>query len=594
MLTPEYLDVCAGDLVAIYSELDQSILALIAARIAKTKFVGDASKWQIERLQEAGLLYEEVIAAIARYSGISQDELRKMFAAAGVETITADNAIYTKAGLHPTGIKQSPAMTQVLRAGLKKTGGSLKNLTMTTAMTAQTAYINASNLAYMQITSGAMSMPEAVRHAVRSAAKQGTTVRYPSGHTDQLDVAVRRASVTGVNQTCAEIQLANAEDMGCNHVETTAHIGARPSHAEWQGRVFMIVGSSREYPNLAEATGYGTGDGLCGWNCRHNFFPFFEGIDLRTYRDEDLEKLKNDGYYEAEQKQRYYERQIRATKRELAGYDAAIAAATDEKTRAALQQEFDRASVKLKKQEGKLKDWIKEKELTPDPSRVQVNGFGRSVSQKAVWANKTVQQNIAFQQTLSDRFGIDAKGFETYRGSKTVLDEMVGTIEKLHADFPDDVGKMKLRYADLKNAEDFGQYDPKTKAISLNRQLFDNTPLLKSEYERLVQSGHFPKGTDYKSVIVHEFGHQYDFQHDLSSSKILKDAYHEIYGKYPSAQEIDIALENKLSQYSTSSLSKNYTEAIAESFSQWYNSDEKSDICVAVMERILGGSYAKR
>ena len=395
MLTPEYLDVCASDLVTIYSELDQSILALIAARIAKTNYVGDASKWQIERLQEAGLLYEEVIAAIARYSGISQEELRKMFAAAGVATITADNAIYTKAGLHPTGIKQSPAMTQVLRAGLKKTGGSLKNLTMTTAITAQTAYINASNLAYMQITSGAMSMPEAVRHAVRSAAKQGTTVRYPSGHTDQLDVAVRRASVTGVNQTCAEIQLANAEDMGCNHVETTAHIGARPSHAEWQGRVFMIVGSSREYPNLAEATGYGTGDGLCGWNCRHNFFPFFEGIDLRTYRDEDLEKLKNDGYYEAEQHQRKLERDVRATRRELAGYDAAIAAATDEKTRAALQQEFDRASVKLKKQESKLKDWIKEKELTPDPSRVQVNGFGRSVSQKAVWANKKALQNAA-------------------------------------------------------------------------------------------------------------------------------------------------------------------------------------------------------
>ena len=409
MLTPEYLDVCAGDLVALYSELDQSILSIVAARIAKTNYVGGTSRWQIERLQEAGLVYEDVIAAIGRYSGISQDELRKMFAAAGVETITADNAIYTKAGLHPTGIKQSPAMTQVLRAGLKKTGGSLKNLTMTTAVTAQTAYINASNLAYMQITSGAMSMPEAVRHAVRSVAKQGTTVRYPSGHTDQLDVAVRRASVTGVNQTCAGIQLANAQDMGCNHVETTAHIGARPSHAEWQGRVFMVNGSSREYPNLAEATGYGTGDGLCGWNCRHNFFPFFEGIDLRTYRDEDLNRLKNDGYYEAEQQQRKQEREIRAIRRELAGYDAAITAATDGQTRAALQQEFDRASVKLKKQEGKLKDWTKEKELTPDPSRVQAGGFGRSVSQKAVWANKKglkykdYDDIIELKGTLSNR-----------------------------------------------------------------------------------------------------------------------------------------------------------------------------------------------
>lgn len=388
MLTPEYLDVCASDLVSLYSQLDQSVLAIVAERIARTDFVSESSKWQIERLQQAGMTYDEVLAAVSRYSGKTKAELEKMFKAAGVETIAADNEIFTKAGLHPTGIRQSAMMTQLLRAGLNKTGGSLRNLTLTTALTAQTAYLNACDLAYMQISSGAMSMPEAVRYAVRSASAQGTTVRYPSGHTDQLDVAVRRASVTGVNQTCAQIQLANAEDMGCNHVETTAHIGARPSHAEWQGRVFMIHGSSREYPNFAETTGYGTGDGLCGWNCRHNFFPFFEGIDLRTYRDDYLDKLKNDGYYEAEQKQRYYERQIRATKRELAGYDSAISAATDEKTRAALQQEFDRASVKLKKQEGKLKDWIKEKELTPDPSRVQVNGFGRSVSQKAVWANK--------------------------------------------------------------------------------------------------------------------------------------------------------------------------------------------------------------
>ena len=117
---------------------------------------------------------------------------------------------------------------------------------------------------------------------------------------------------------------------------------------------------------------------------------------------------------------------------------------------------------------------------------------------------------------------------------------------------------------------------------------------MRADFNKLVQSGHFPKGTDYKSVIAHEFGHQYDFQHDLSSSKILKDAYRGIYGKYTSAQEIDIMLENTLSQYSTASFSKNYTEAIAESFSQWYNSDEKSDICVAVIERILGGSYVKR
>ena len=138
--------------------------------------------------------------------------------------------------------------------------------------------------------------------------------------------------------------------------------------------------------------------------------------------------------------------------------------------------------------------------------------FGRSVSQKAVQANRKVQQNIAFQQTLFDRFGIDAKGFEVYQGEQSVLDEMVGMIGKLHADFPDDVAKMILRYGNLGNDDDFAEFDSiKTKAITLNCQLFDDTPKLKTSYDALVQLRHFPKGTDYKSVIVHEFGHQYDY-----------------------------------------------------------------------------------
>lgn len=395
MLTPEYLDVCTDDLVNLCRQLDESIVQILAARIARTNFVGDSSKWQAEILQQSGMTYDEVIAEIAKHTGQSEDELKTMFEAAGVETIAADNEIYEMAGLTTTGLKQSAVMTQMLKAGLAKTGGSLKNLTLTTANTTQTAYIESCNLAYMQISSGAMSYNDAVRMAVKNAAQQGTTVLYPSGHKDQLDVAVRRAALTGVNQTTAQIQLANAADMGCNLVEVTAHIGARPSHAEWQGGVYMINGSSHEYRNLAEATGYGTGAGLCGWNCRHNFYPYFEGIDVRAYKSSDLNSLKDDGYYEKEQKQRALERQVRATRRELAGYDAAMKAAKTDEERAAIKQEFDRASVRLKKQERELKDYCSNNGLVYDNSRVQTyygkgttQGFGRSTSQKAVWANR--------------------------------------------------------------------------------------------------------------------------------------------------------------------------------------------------------------
>lgn len=83
--------------------------------------------------------------------------------------------------------------------------------------------------------------------------------------------------------------------MGCDLVEVTAHAGARPEHAEWQGKVYSRSGKSKKYPDLVEVTGYGTGPGLGGWNCRHSMFPFYENISTRTYNNEELEELKEDG-----------------------------------------------------------------------------------------------------------------------------------------------------------------------------------------------------------------------------------------------------------------------------------------------------------
>lgn len=71
----------------------------------------------------------------------------------------------------------------------------------------------------------------------------------------------------------------------------TAHGGARPEHAEWQGKVYSRSGKSKKYPSLVDKTGYGTGPGLGGWNCRHSMFPFYEG-STRAYTDEELEELK--------------------------------------------------------------------------------------------------------------------------------------------------------------------------------------------------------------------------------------------------------------------------------------------------------------
>lgn len=142
----------------------------------------------------------------------------------------------------------------------------------------------------------------------------------------------------------------------------------------------------------------------------------------------------------------------------------------------------------------------------------------------------------------------------------------------------------------MKDTDTFGQYDPKTKAISLNRQLFDDTPLLKSEYEKLVQSGHFPKGTDYKSVIAHEFGHQYHIQNGFGAGNTIRAAYKNDTGNpYPSKKRCDVWLKTQLSEYAAKECQPARTEAIAETFSEWYNSSEPRSACKSIMQEILNG-----
>jgi hypothetical protein len=163
-------------------------------------------------------------------------------------------------------------------------------------------------------------------------AGHGLTVIQFAGHADRLDVAMRRAVLTGVSQTSGELQVARATEMGVDLVQTSAHIGARPTHQVWQGRIFSRSGTSSKYPDFVQSTGYGTGEGLCGWNCRHSFYPFFPGISQNAYHAATLHSMENQRVtykgtsltaYEASQIQRALERRIREWKRQRDALEAA-------------------------------------------------------------------------------------------------------------------------------------------------------------------------------------------------------------------------------------------------------------------------------
>lgn len=405
MLTPEYYNYCADDIVELYSRLDESIIRDIARRIVKEGYVTEGAKWQIAVEREAGLLYDDIISKVAEYSETSEAAVKAIFEDAGITSKSFDDEIYKSVGKKPIPLKSSPAMMQILTAGIVKTNGLILNLTKTTALSAQTAFIQACALAEMQVSSGAFDYNTAIRHAVDDAISQGSVVEYASGARTNLEAAVRRAVMTGVSQTTGEISLANARELDTNLMEITAHGGARPEHASWQGKIVCIEGKRKGYLSLKDI-GYGTATGFKGVNCRHDWFPFVEGISTRAYTEKQLRSYRDRtvtyngeeiSQYEAEQMQRKMERDMRSTRCKAAGYEEAAKVAEDNKLKEDLQTDFYDAAQKLKRQEKAYADFCKQTGLPAQKDRLQTKPFNRSVSQKAVWGNRKAAEYSALE-----------------------------------------------------------------------------------------------------------------------------------------------------------------------------------------------------
>lgn len=379
MLAPEYLAGLPDRLVARYAAVERDILADMARRIREYDFYIPAAQHQRQRLRAMGLTEEEIEERLSALTGKSRDELRKLMEQAAERSLSADTAAYAAAGMGPVDPLAAAGVRAVLLSGLAQTSGVFENITRTTVHAAGKQFTDALDRAWLQIASGGFDYNTAIRNAVKDLARQGvTSMTYPRGHTDTLEVAVRRAVVTGCNQTAAKAQIALMDELGVELVETTAHRGARPSHQVWQGRIFCRHGRTDKYENFEEATGYGTGPGLCGWNCSHSFGPYMEGVP-RTYSPELLARYEEQTvtyngkgltFYEAGQQQRYIERQIRRWKREYAAMDAA-------------GLDTGEAAAKLFAWREREKDFCRQTGLKRQGERAQVAGFSRNEAVKA-------------------------------------------------------------------------------------------------------------------------------------------------------------------------------------------------------------------
>ena len=384
MLPPSYLDQMPDAFVQLWQQVEDAILQDVARRIGKMDAVTPTANWQLWRYQQTEALRNDVVKLLAKYTGKSETAIRKLLLQAATEAMEREDAIYYHYDMEPPPFEENAALNNLLDAGARQTCGTWQNLTATTANTVTGAFERTLDAAWLKVSTGAFDYKTAVKQAVDSLADDMPMVTYPSGHKDSIEVAARRAVLTGVNQTTGKLQVARMDEMGCEFVETTAHGGARPSHAEWQGRRFHRGGAvdykGRHYPDFEAATGYGTGAGLCGWNCRHQFFACFPELgDPPQWTQEQLRELnarniewngKKYTAYEISQMQRARERNVRRWKKRYLAEDAAGLDPAD-------------AAVRLKAARQSLSDFTKATGGRVDSARVSVPKFGRSEAGRA-------------------------------------------------------------------------------------------------------------------------------------------------------------------------------------------------------------------
>lgn len=447
--TPELLDALPEDLAELFWALELVLLDEICSRLNAADGLNEVTVQDIRALRSHGIDRKEIKKAIRETSGISKTKLDKLLG-----DVVARNQQYYTDMIDLAHITQPETLVDAAEVAAirAQTLDTFRNLTASmgflvdagrTMLPPAKAYQWALDSAALQVQSGAINYNQAIKTAVKELADSGLkVVDYESGHRDHIDVAVRRAVMTGVSQICAKYTEQSAEYLDTPYFEVSAHIGARDkpgpspwsSHKDWQGRVYSVRAGDI-YPSIYDVCGLGAVDGLEGANCRHRRFPWVEGVSERTYTDEQLEHI-DDGHgctfdgkdytaYEATQMQRRIERTVRKLKREKAAYKAA-----------GLHEDETAVNIRLRRLNAKYKAFSAEAGLPEQPERMRVY-FTDDATLKTANAMKAHRAEVAAANAKDDRDTLKFFGADARDNLNSIVKRRTMKLENGFACFPD-------------------------------------------------------------------------------------------------------------------------------------------------------------
>lgn len=425
MLSPEYLRLIPNDLVAIFEDIEDEILKDIARRIKKTGYLTATAERQAEVLISSPHDLRSLKNSLKPYLNEADEVIDRLIDESSLKHYESEEKAYRqvqkKLGLY----KDNDNILKRVEVAKERLKSDINNLTNTIGMpigdnsvTLDKIYKSELNKATFMIQSGAFDSVSTARKVINKLSNEGMKfINYEnSGRNYNLDSAVRSILRTTLNQLTGEISLKNAEDMEQDLMEITAHMGARPSHAEWQGQIVSLSGADG-YLSLSDI-GYGDVSGFMGANCRHNWYPFFEGLSKRNYTAEELRNIdpepfefngKEYTYYEATQKQRQIERSIRNNKRKIVMYSE-----IEDKEALII------ASVRMQRQRQLYKDFLTVGNLKGRSDYLSATGYNRSMASGVYWTGKKAKEDKFLVDIINKKWTdkFKKKAIKTYNDFK--------------------------------------------------------------------------------------------------------------------------------------------------------------------------------
>lgn len=305
-LTPNYLQNCTDGIERQYQQLVTEILVDLADRISHAKGMTSTAEYLNEKLREMSLHQVWINQMLAKVLNTTEKEVEKLMEESTYKSTRSEIKNLEAHGYDTSGLEFAAQIEKSTNVAKNE----LTNLTRTTGQLATSKLMNIYDQAYLQVSTGAYSYDQAVTNAVKKLAKDGLgEVTYPTGAKRTVEAAVRVAVRTSVSQNALKCEEDMLDDMDVNLVEVSSHLGARPSHAVWQGKIYWRKHPEGNYENFYAATGYGTPTGLGGYNCRHQHYAYFGDDDEQAYHH--IDETLNKEAYGMEQKQRSLERKLR-------------------------------------------------------------------------------------------------------------------------------------------------------------------------------------------------------------------------------------------------------------------------------------------